>query len=75
MTAAEQYVAAAYLVVFVLVLVYVVIIAAKLQRLEQAIEDLTVAGEAVPDEPALEVPLRPAASERGQLGTVEAHLR
>jgi CcmD family protein len=73
-TAAEQYVAAAYLVVFVLVLVYVVIIAAKLQRLEQAIEDLTVAGEAVPDEPALEVP-RPAASERGQLGTVEAHLR
>lgn len=75
MTAAEQYVAAAYLVVFVLVLVYVVIIAAKLQRLEQAVEDLTLAGEAVPDNPALEVPPRPAASGREQLGAVEAHLR
>ena len=41
MTPAEQYVAAAYLVVFVLVLVYVLIIAAKLQRLEQALDSLS----------------------------------
>ena len=40
MTPAEQYVAAAYLVVFVLVLLYVLIIAAKLQRLEQALDSL-----------------------------------
>lgn len=74
MTAAEQYVAAAYLVVFVLVLVYVLIIAAKLQRLEQSIQALTTAGEGAPDERALEVQLRPAASEQGQVGAVEVHL-
>lgn len=67
MTAAEQYVAAAYLLVFVLVLAYVLIIAAKLQRLEHAIQTLTSAAE--------DVPPRPAGSERGQLGAVEAHLR
>jgi hypothetical protein len=74
-TAAEQYVAAAYLLVFVLVLAYVLIIAAKLQRLERAIQTLTLAGEAAQDEPDLDVPPRPAGSERGQLGAVEAHLR
>ena len=75
MTAAEQYVAAAYLAVFAVVLVYVLIIAAKLQRLEQSIQDLTAAGEAAPDEPALEVPPRPSAtSDQGQLGAAEAHL-
>jgi len=72
-TAAEQYVAAAYLFVFVVVLLYVLIIAAKLQRLEQSIQDLTVAGEAASDEPAREPP-RPSASQQGQLGAVEAHL-
>jgi CcmD family protein len=73
-TAAEQYVAAAYLVVFAVVLVYVLIVAAKLQRLEQSLEDLTVTREAAPDAPAPEVPPRPSASEQGQLGAVEAHL-
>ncbi len=40
MTNAEKYVAAAYLVVFLTLLVYVVIIAAKLARLESALADL-----------------------------------
>ena len=40
MSAAEKYVAAAYLVVFVAVLVYVVIIAAKLGRLERELGEL-----------------------------------
>ncbi len=41
MTAAEKYVAAAYLVVFVFVLAYVLIMAAKLQRLERELDELT----------------------------------
>ena len=40
MTSAEKYVAAAYLVVFVFVLAYVLIIAAKLQRLERELDEL-----------------------------------
>lgn len=40
MTSAEKYVAAAYLVVFAVLLVYVVIIAAKLGRLESALTEL-----------------------------------
>ena len=40
MTAAEKYVAAAYLVVFVVVLAYVLIIAAKLQRLQRDVAAL-----------------------------------
>ena len=72
MTPAEKYVAAAYLVVFMLVLAYVLIIAAKLQRLERAIEDLS-AREAGPDEPAQET--RPTASERRPRGAVEAQTR
>jgi CcmD family protein len=40
MTTAEKYVAGAYLVVFVVVLLYVVIIAAKLQRLEREVAEL-----------------------------------
>ena len=40
MTAAEKYVAAAYLVVFVVVLAYVLIIAAKLERLEREVTEL-----------------------------------
>jgi CcmD family protein len=39
-TPEEKYVAAAYLVVFVFVLVYVLIMAAKLQRLEREIGEL-----------------------------------
>jgi CcmD family protein len=40
MTPAEKYVAAAYLVVFLTLLVYVVIIASKLARLETALAEL-----------------------------------
>ena len=41
MTTAEKYVAAAYLVVFLAVLAYVLIIALKLVRLERAVAELT----------------------------------
>ncbi len=40
-TAAEKYVAAAYGIVFLVVLVYVLIIALKLGRLERELDDLT----------------------------------
>jgi CcmD family protein len=39
-TPEEKYVAAAYLVVFVVVLVYVLIMASKLQRLEREVGEL-----------------------------------
>jgi len=39
-TSSETYVAAAYLVVFVTVLVYVLIIATKLQRLRREVDEL-----------------------------------
>lgn len=41
MTTTEKYVAAAYLVVFVMILVYVVIMAAKLSRLDREVGELT----------------------------------
>jgi CcmD family protein len=40
-TSAEKYVAAAYLVAFLVVLAYVLIIATKLQRLEREVAELT----------------------------------
>ena len=40
MTAEEKYVAAAYLVVFLGILLYVLIISAKLSRLEREVEEL-----------------------------------
>ena len=40
MTAQEKYVAAAYLVVFLGVLLYVLIISAKLARLEREVDEL-----------------------------------
>jgi CcmD family protein len=40
-TTEETYVAAAYLVVFLVVLAYVLIIALKLQRLEREVAELT----------------------------------
>ena len=40
MSPSEKYTAAAYLVVFVGVLAYVLIIAAKLQRLEREVADI-----------------------------------
>ncbi len=42
MTTAEKYVTAAYLVVFLVVLVYVLIIATKLARLEREVAELEV---------------------------------
>ena len=44
MTTAEKYVTAAYCVVFALVLLYVVIIALKLQRLEREVDELAGRG-------------------------------
>jgi CcmD family protein len=41
LTTEEKYVAAAYLVIFAVVLAYVVIIALKLQRLERELAELT----------------------------------
>lgn len=41
MTTEEKYVAAAYLVVFLVILVYVVIMAAKLTRLGRDVSELT----------------------------------
>jgi CcmD family protein len=41
MTAEEKYVAAAYLVVFAFLLVYVLLIGLKLTRLERDVEELT----------------------------------
>lgn len=73
MTAAEKYVAAAYLVVFVVVLLYVLIIAAKLQRLEQTLQSLS--SEGALDEPASE-PTRPTIiSSSGKHHAVEAQIR
>ena len=40
MTTSEEYVTAAYLVVFVVVLLYVAIMATKLVRLQREVEDL-----------------------------------
>jgi CcmD family protein len=40
MSTAEKYVTAAYCVVFALVLLYVIIIALKLQRLEREVDEL-----------------------------------
>jgi CcmD family protein len=54
-TTAEKYVTAAYCTVFALVLLYVVIIALKLQRLERTVdelEDRAVETEAEEREPA-----------------------
>ena len=53
MTTAEKYVTAAYCVVFAVVLVYVLIMALKLQRLERDVDEL--AGRVL-DEDAEEAP-------------------
>ena len=57
MTTAEKYVTAAYCVVFAVVLVYVLIMAMKLQRLEREVDE--IAGR-VPDEDAEEALREPA---------------
>jgi CcmD family protein len=56
-TPTEKYVTAAYCVVFALVLVYVLILALKLQRLEREVDEL--AGR-VPDEDAEQARQEPA---------------
>ena len=56
MTTPEKYVTAAYCVVFAVVLVYVLIIALKLQRLERDVDEL--AGR-VPEDDAGEAPREP----------------
>jgi CcmD family protein len=50
MTSAEKYVTAAYCVVFALVLLYVVIIALKLRRLEREVDELAGRAEREPDD-------------------------
>jgi CcmD family protein len=55
MTTAERYVTAAYCVVFGLVLLYVVLIALKLQRLEREVDELSR-----PQEPVVEDEREPA---------------
>ena len=75
MTAAEQYVAAAYLVIVVLVLAWVLIIATKLQRLERALDEAFVARDAGRDEQAREDPPWSAASEWQQHGAAEVEMR
>ena len=57
MTTAEKYVTAAYCVVFAVLLVYLVIMALKLQRLEREVDELA---DRVPDEDAEETPREPA---------------
>lgn len=54
MTTAEKYVTAAYCVVFALVLLYVVIIALKLQRLEREVAELVNRSEQNEPEPGRE---------------------
>jgi CcmD family protein len=57
-TAEEKYVAAAYLVVFLFVAVYVVIMAAKMARLERELAELAERArsrERVPDRPRHEL--------------------
>jgi CcmD family protein len=50
MSTAEKYVTAAYCVVFALVLLYVVIIALKLKRLEREVDELAARTEREPDD-------------------------
>ena len=57
MTAEEKYVAAAYLVVFLGVLLYVLIIAAKLGRLEREVDELARLAERRRDEDRQQVPV------------------
>jgi len=60
-TAEEKYVAAAYLVVFLFVLLYVLIIAMKLARLERVVGELA-------DLAREKAAARPAAPEQVKLG-------
>ena len=57
MSTAEKYVTAAYCVVFAVVLVYVLIMALKLQRLERDVDELAAR---TPEDDAEETPREPA---------------
>jgi CcmD family protein len=57
-TTAEKYVTAAYCVVFAVVLVYVVIMALKLQRLEREVDE--IAGRVPSEDDAEEAEREPA---------------
>jgi CcmD family protein len=63
MTSSEKYVAAAYLVVFLVVLVYVLIMATKVARLEREVADLV--------EQARRKPVRPAPKQEDVRAEVE----
>jgi HAMP domain-containing protein len=65
-SASEKYVAAAYLVVFVAVLVWVAIIAAKLARLERDAGELTELARRRAEREAAAEPTRP--TERDEVG-------
>jgi CcmD family protein len=56
MTTAETYVTAAYCVVFGIVLVYVLIMALKLQRLEREVDELAERAAEAPEEEARREP-------------------
>ncbi len=49
MSTAEKYVTAAYCTVFAIVLLYVVIIALKLQRLEREVDEIAARAELEPE--------------------------
>ena len=57
MSTAEKYVTAAYCVVFAVILVYVLIMALKLQRLEREVDELAARA---PTDDAEETPREPA---------------
>ena len=61
MSPGEKYVAAAYLVVFAAVLLYVVIIALKLQRLQRELMELSALAQARPQQEPEHVEAREAA--------------
>ena len=55
MTTAEKYVTAAYCVIFAVVLLYVAIIALKLQRLEREVDELAHRSEEVEERETVSV--------------------
>ena len=66
MTTQEKYVAAAYLVVFLVVLVYVLIMAAKLSRLGRDVAELTA--RVRERKQAGEAPIKPAPPKQVKVG-------
>lgn len=74
MTAADKYVAGAYLVAFVLVLVYVLFVALRLQRLERALQEPPLSRGVATREPDPEL-MEPTGSQHGNDTSVEAGSR